>query len=278
MNEQRTKAERFFELHRTARPLMLINAWDVVSARIVEELGAQAVATTSAGIAWAEGYADGEEISREHMLERASRIARAIKLPVSADLEGAYGATIADAELTARGALEAGAVGLNIEDAAHGGGALLGIELHASRIQAMRAVAAHTGVPLVINARTDVFLAGIGDDDRWRLQESLRRGNAYLDAGADCVFVPGVSDRATIQALVNGLKGPLNVLAAPTTPPVAELRELGVSRVSLGSGAMSVMLAEFRDLVRRLADKRDFSFLSRRMQHNDVNAMFDERL
>jgi 2-methylisocitrate lyase-like PEP mutase family enzyme len=275
VNDQKASAEAFRELHRTARPLLLVNAWDVVSARILEDLGAQAIATTSAGVAWAEGYADGEQISREHMLARVARITRAVDVPVSADLEGAYGETVADAHATARGAIESGAVGLNVEDARRGARALLAVEAQADRIKAMRETAVQLGVPLVINARTDVFLASIGDDDRWRLAEALRRGNQYLGAGADCVFVPGVTDRETIQALVAGVRGPLNILAGATTPPMAELQAMGVARVSLGSGAMGVVLAEFRDLVRRLADTGDFSFLSRRMQHNDINAMLD---
>lgn len=273
MSDQRAKAQTLLELHHTGRPVLLINAWDVVSARIVEDLGAPAVATTSAGVAWAEGHADGQQISREHMLQRIAKIASAIKVPLSADLEGAYGDTVADAQSTARGAIEAGAVGLNIEDARHDGRTLLETNAHAARVKAMRKTATQLGVPLVINARTDVFLAKIGEDDTWRLAEALRRGNAYLDAGADCVFVPGVSDRATIGALVAGLHGPLNVLATATTPPVSTLAELGVARVSLGSGAMSAILANFSDLVQRMHDDGDFHFLSDRLTHSELNEL-----
>ena len=273
MSDQRALATTFRELHHSARPLLLVNAWDVVSARIVEDSGAPAIATTSAGVAWAEGFADGEQITREHMLSRVAHIARSVNVPVSADLEGGYGETVADARTTALGAIECGAVGLNFEDAHPNGQGLLDIDAQVARIKAMRDAATDAGVPLVINARTDTFLADVGPDDAWRLAESLRRGNEYLAAGADCVFVPGVTDAATIQALVAGLRGPLNVLAGAATPSIAALRELGVARVSLGSGAMSVVLAEFRNLVRVLGETGDFAFLSQRMQHGAVNAM-----
>src|ERR1700730_6026236 len=117
MSYQKEKAEKFRALHQSARPLVLVNAWDVVSARIVEDLGFPAVATTSAGVAWAEGFADGERISRDHMLARVKRIAQAVRVPVTADLEGGYGYTVRDAEATAHGAIEAGAVGLSFEGA-----------------------------------------------------------------------------------------------------------------------------------------------------------------
>ena len=275
MSSQREKAEKFRALHQTPLPLVLVNAWDVVSARIVEVLGFSAVATTSAGVAWAEGFADGERISRDHMLARVKRIAQAVQVPLTADLEGGYGYTVRDADATARGAIEAGAVGLNFEDAHPEENSLIDIELQAARIAAIHDVATKLNVPLVINARTDVYLADIGDNDTWRLQETIRRGNEYLRAGADVVFVPGVTDEPTIKTLAASIGGPINVLAGASTPSIARLRDLGVARVSVGSGAIGYALARFRDVAARLRDGGSFEFIGQRIPHAELNAIVD---
>jgi 2-methylisocitrate lyase-like PEP mutase family enzyme len=269
------KAQQLRALHHTGGPLVLVNSWDAVSARIVEELRFPVVATTSAGIAYAEGFADGEHITREHMLARVARIVRSVQVPVTADLEGGYGSTPEDAVATARGAIDAGAAGLNFEDARGENGPLVDIELQVERIAAMREVATKLGVPLLINARTDVYLARIGDNDAWRLEEAIRRGNRYLQAGADCVFVPGVTDEATITALVAKIPGPINVLAGARTPPVDRLRELGVARVSAGSGAMGYALAQFRDIAAKVRDEGSFEFAGHRIPHAELNALFN---
>jgi len=270
---QKEKAEKLRALHQTARPLVLVNAWDVVSARIVEDLGFPAVATTSAGVAWAEGFADGERISRDNMLARVKRIAQAVQVPLTADLEGGYGYTVRDAEATAHGAIEAGAAGLNFEDAHPEENSLIDIELQAARVAAIREVATKLNVPLVINARTDVYLADIGDNNVWRLQETIRRGNDYLRAGADVVFVPGVTDEPTIKTLVSEIGGPINVLAGQSTPSVERLRDLGVARVSVGSGAIGYALARFRDVAARLRDGGSFEFTGQRIPHAELNAI-----
>jgi 2-methylisocitrate lyase-like PEP mutase family enzyme len=272
----REKAERLLALHHAGDPLIFINVWDVASARIVESLGFPAIATTSAGIAWAEGFPDGERITREEMLSRVGRIARAVRVPVTADLEGAYGSSEEDAIATARGAIEAGAVGLNFEDASDGLEPLMDLEAQARRIAAMRNVAKENGVPLVINARTDVFLARVGDSDAWRFSEAVRRGNRYLQAGADCIFVPGVSDEAMISALVRDVHGPVNILAAAATPPVSRLKAIGVSRISAGSGAMAHALERFRAAATSVAATGAFDFASDRMTHAELNALFSD--
>ena len=275
MLSQKDKAEEFRALHQTARPLVLINAWDVVSARIVEDLGFPAVATTSAGVAWAEGFADGERISRDHMLARVKRIAQAVRVPLTADLEGGYGNTVRDAEATAQGAIEAGAVGLNFEDAHPEENSLIDDELQAARVAAIREVATKLDVPLVINARTDVYLALVGDTDAWRLQETIRRGNDYLRAGADVVFVPGVTDEPTIKTLVSEIGAPINILAGPSTPSIERLRDLGVARVSIGSGAIGYALARFREVAARLRDGGSFEFTGQRIPHAELNAILN---
>lgn len=273
MSVQREKAERLRQLHRRGEPLLLVNVWDALSARIIEELGYPAIATTSAGIAFVEGFPDGEKISRDAMLAGVARVTRAVNVPVTADLEAAYGESVADAEATARGAIEAGAVGLNFEDVRAAGG-LLDAELQAERIAAMRAAGDSAGVPIVINARTDLFLAEVGESDAWRLEESIRRGNRYLRAGADCIFVPDVTDDATIAALAKGIDGPINVLAAAASPDVARLAELGVARISLGSSAIGYTFAKFREMARDLRAHGSFAFAKERISHAETNALF----
>jgi 2-methylisocitrate lyase-like PEP mutase family enzyme len=232
------KAERLRAFHRAPPILVLPNAWDVASAVAFAGLdGCVAVATSSGAVAAARGYPDGERIPRDEMLEVVARIARAVDLPVTADLEAGYG----DAAATAEAAIDAGAVGLNLEDG------LGPVEEHVARIRAVRAAAEARGVPLVVNARTDVFLRGEGDVD-----EAVRRGNAYLEAGADCVFPIMVADPPTIARLTAEIRGPVNVLHRDGVPPVDELERLGVARVSVGSGLHRAALAHAVSLARGL--------------------------
>jgi len=245
---QRERVEILRRLHQGPRILVLPNVWDVVTARIVEAAGFSALATTSAGVAFALGYPDGERISRAEMVAAVRRIAGRVRVPVTADMEAGYGRTPQAAAETAREVIAAGAVGMNLEDAPADGDGLFDVALQAERVRAARESAEAAGVPLVINARTDVFLASIGAPET-RLSHAVRRLNAYRAAGADCLFAPGVTDRATIATLVREVGGPLNVLAGPGCPPVPELEALGVRRLSLGSGVMRATLG----LVRRIA-------------------------
>jgi 2-methylisocitrate lyase-like PEP mutase family enzyme len=244
MATQREKAARLRQLHDGPRLLVLPNAWDVASAKVIAAAGAHAIATSSAGIAFALGFPDGQRISRTEMLGMVRRIASAVEVPVSADVEAGYGPTADAAGQTARGVLEAGAVGMNLEDSL-AAGELVPLELQVSRIQAARAASAAAGVPLLINARTDAFAArGLAADAR--IVEAVRRANAYLGAGADCAFVPFVSDPEAIGRLAREILGPLNVLAKPGSPPLAELERLGVRRVSVGSAIALAAYARAR--------------------------------
>ncbi len=274
MSDQRAKAELLRRLHRRGEPLVLVNVWDAVSARIVEELEFPAIATTSAGISWLEGFADGERIPRERMLRGVARVTASVQVPVSADLEAGYGPSSEDAATTARGAIEAGAVGLNFEDWDERHDSLMDVDAQSARIAAIRKAGQQADVPLVINARTDVFLQGLGDNDAWRVQEATKRGNKYLEAGADCVFVPGVTDERTITALVSSIAGPINVLAGPATPTVARLAELGVARVSVGASAMAYVLTQFRQLAAGIKETGSFEFPGSRLSHAEINALF----
>ena len=252
LQAQRERAAALRRLHQGPGILLLPNAWDVASARLVETAGFSAVATSSAGVAFVLGYPDGERISREEMAAAVTRIARRVSVPVTADMEAGYGPTPDDAAATARAVVGAGAVGMNLEDAPGPGGegTLMDQALQVERIRAAREAAAAAGVPIVINARTDVFLAAVGEPAS-RLAHAVRRLGAYRDAGADCLFAPGVRDATTIGALVRELHAPLNILAGKGCPPIPELARLGVRRVSLGSGVMRAALG----LVRRIAEE-----------------------
>lgn len=265
---QKAKTDAFQALHQ-GKILILPNAWDVASARIVEQAGFSAVATTSAGIAFTLGYPDGQRISREEMLAVVGRVARAVELPVTADVEAGYGDRPEDAALTARDVLAAGAVGMNLEDAAgdpqH---PLLDLPLQVERVKAVREL------PIVLNARTDVYLLEVGAPEK-RYDEALRRVAAFRDAGADCVFVPGLRDAATIGRLVHDLQCPVNVLAGPGSPPVPELQKLGVARVSVGSAAMRATLGLLRRIAAELNSAGTYATLEDAIPFADVNRMME---
>lgn len=266
------KAQRLRELHRPGRPLVLVNAWDAVSAKMLERMGFPAIATSSGAMAWTRGFADGERISRDEMIDGVRRVVEAVSVPVTADLERAYGPTVEDAAATARAAIEAGACGLNFED--WNGLALVDIAAQTDRIEAMMDTARSMGVPLAINARTDVYLEGVGSDDAWRFNEAVRRANAYLSAGAACAFIPGVTDEATIEALVKAVEGPISLLAGATSPPVSRMAELGIARVSVGTAGASYALAAFRDFAQHVAREGDFSLIAKRITHGETNSLF----
>lgn len=269
--EQIAKAERFLGLHHASDILVLCNTPDVATARIVVEAGYPAVATSSAGIAWLMGYPDGERIGRDEMLSMVRRIATAVEVPVTADMEGGYGSRPADVAETVRATIEAGAVGINVEDGVHADPPLLDFDLAVERIRAARAAADAAGVPMVVNARTDGFLRGGKGDDTFR--EAVRRGNAFREAGADCVFVPGVRDEETIGALCGEIDAPVNILAAAPSPPVPRLKELGVARVSIG-GLLSLAIATLvRNAAHELKTSGTYSFAKDVILHPQMNKL-----
>jgi len=257
---QAAKAEAFRRLHAGPGLLVLPNAWDVASARVIEAAGFAAIATSSAGVAWALGYPDGERVSRREMLTVVRRIARNVAAPVSADMEAGYGSSPEAAAETARGVIAAGAIGLNLEDGTSAG-TLLDVTLQAERIRAVREAGATGGVPLVINARTDAFERGDLTPAE-RFTEAVRRATAYHAAGADCLFVPFVSDAATIGQLARALPGPLNVIAGPPAPPLGELARLGVRRASLGPRVVQATLGLIRRIVTELRDRGTYTTMA----------------
>jgi 2-methylisocitrate lyase-like PEP mutase family enzyme len=243
---QRSNAEELRRLHAAPELLVLVNVWDVASARVVAGTpGCRAIATASWSIAASLGYRDGEQIPRDEMIAAVGRIAAAVDQPVTADLEAGYGATAAEVGETMAAAIEAGAVGCNIEDGVSGDVPLRPLAEAVERVAAAREAGERTDVPLVINARTDVFLARVGSPEE-QFEVALERGRAFLEAGADCVFVPGLADVDTIEQLVSAL-GRVSVLAGAHGPALDDLQRIGVARVSFGPGPMGVALSALRD-------------------------------
>lgn len=274
MTSQADKAARLRALHHANEPLVLVNAWDAASARIVESCGFPAIATTSSGVANLEGFRDGHYIGREAMLAGVARVVRAVSVPVTADMENGYGTTLDDAIATARGVIDAGAVGLNFEDGITDGHApLIDTEIQTRRIRAIRETAQERGVPLVINARTDTYLKSVGDAGA-RLAATLERAKAYVSAGADCIFVPGVADETTIGALVRGVGAPLNVLASERAPSIAQLQRLGVRRVSFGGWPFGHAMLSLQRFATSARDSRESPVAAERISHSDLNALF----
>jgi 2-methylisocitrate lyase-like PEP mutase family enzyme len=261
----------FRALHVPGRPLVLPNAWDTASARIVEEAGAAAVATTSAGLAWDLGTADGDRLDRERALGAVGRIAAAVRVPVSANIEGGYAEDARGVADTIRAVIAAGAVGVNIEDARYDGAApLRPVAEQAERIAAARAAADAAGVPLYVNARIDTYLRRAGG-----IEETLERAAAFLAAGADGVFVPGAVDPVTVKTLVAGVDGPLNVLVGPGAPAVAELAALGVARISAGSSIAQAAHAVVRRAARELLGAGTYASLTDGLDYTELNTLMD---
>lgn len=265
------KAALLAKLHRAPPLLVLPNAWDAASARIFEEAGFPAIATTSAGIAWARGYPDQQRISRDEMADAVARIVRAVHVPVTADMEAGYG----DVAATVNAVVDAGAVGLNLEDATHRGRALFPVDEQVDRLRQARRAAEAKGVALVINARTDLLMLA-AEPGVEQIFLAIERLNAYREAGADCLFAPGVTDKLRIEALAKAVRGPLNILAGPGTPPVAELEALGVARLSVGSTAARSALGHVRKLAKELRESGTFGSLLRdAVPYAEMNRRFE---
>jgi 2-methylisocitrate lyase-like PEP mutase family enzyme len=275
LQQQQNKAEKFRDLHSGPETLILPNVWDVASARVVEQCGFKAIATTSAGVAFSLGYPDGQKISCEEMLAQVARIARKVEAPVSADVEAGYGDRPEDAARTARGVIEAGAVGMNLEDATgdpqH---PLFELSLQLEKIRAIREAATNLRVSIVLNARTDVYLLQLGDADK-RYDQAVRRLQSFREAGADCVFLPGLRDAPTIGRLIADLRCPLNILAGPGSPSLPELHKLGVARVSLGSGPMRAAMGTLRRIADELAGDGTYKAMEAAPSHAEMNQLFE---
>lgn len=270
------KATRLLELHHAAEPLVLVNAWDAASACIVEQMGFPAVATTSAGVANALGFADGQHVPWPEMVQAIRKIARAVRVPVTADIESGFAADLPSLKRSVDQVIEAGAVGINLEDVRPGGRQeqLFDLPEQVDRIRALRELSEQLKLHLVINARTDAFwLKGQPPDAA--MKNTLQRGKAYLQAGADCIFVPGLRDPEKIRTVIAEWQAPVNILAGPGVPAIPELKTLGVKRVSFGSGPMRAAMG----LLRRIGEEAKRSGTCSAMTdlavpYEELNALF----
>ena len=261
-------ARRFHDLHQGPDILRLPNAWDAGSARLIESLGAKAIATTSAGVAWAHGWPDGDALPIKMLVASVSEIARVVSIPVSADIEGGYSDHPGEVRDTVAAVIDAGAVGVNLEDGSEPP------ELLSAKIANARDAALQAGVELFINARTDVYLRGLASGPA-ALEETVRRARIYAEAGADGIFVPGVADPDTIAALAKAIDRPLNVLARPGLPDAAALQALGVRRLSAGSGICQSLYGQTRRLTEGfLADGASAPMSEGAMAYPEINALF----
>lgn len=267
---QRALAGRLLEAHHEDDPLVLPNAWDAASAMVFERVGFAAVGTSSAAIAASLGYPDGEVLPRAEMLSAVGRVATAVERPVTADVEAGYGDEPAAVAETVSLAIEAGAVGVNLEDGTGDPDEPLDDPgHHAAKIRAARAAADDADVPLVINGRTDGFWLDVGDEEE-RVERTVERANVYARAGSDCLFVPGVTDPETITVLAEGIDGPLNVLGGPGAPPVGTLADCGVARVSVGSAPMRATLGRLGEMGAELREAGTYESMDGAVPYADL--------
>lgn len=277
---QKDLADRFLALHRRGRPFVLANCWDVATALLLAMEGFEAIGTSSYALAASLGRRDGEEIDLKETVDLVGRLAGRVALPVSADLETGYADTVEGVVASARAVFGAGAVGINLED---GTGdprrPFADVVKQCETIAALRAAADAAGFHPVINARTDTFLVPNRDAEA-RLRETIARGRAYAKAGADCVFVPdmGDLDAKALRRLAAEIGAPLNVLAGASTPPMAELGEIGIARISLGPRMLRAALGLFREIAREILDRGTFTKMtSGALSVEETNGILGER-
>jgi 2-methylisocitrate lyase-like PEP mutase family enzyme len=262
---QKENADLFLKFHHDKEILVLLNSWDVGGSKLIQASGFKAIATTSMGIAASLGYPDCQVITLPEMIDVITKIVEAVRVPVTVDVEAGYGNNLTEILVSVRKIMETGIVGINIEDSIDLSPVLMDESEFCERISAIRALADSLGFHLVINARTDSYYTSSASP-RKKLSESIRRGNKYREAGADCIFVQPVSDRETISTLVKEIDAPINILANPgigagVPPSVRELQDLGVARLSLGSGVMKATLALIKKVADELLQKGTYSLL-----------------
>src|SRR3984957_20680469 len=273
---QHARAAALRSLHKDGI-FVLPNAWDAGSAAVIAAAGAQAIATTSAGVSWSLGRPDGQNLTREEAVGAGARIAAAVGLPVTADIEGGYGSGPEAVAATVAAIIAAGAVGVNLEDSGAPNDDLFSVAAQAGRIRAARAAAAQAGLPeLVINARTDVFLFEMGEPEG-RLDDVLARASAYAEAGADSLFVPGLLDLGTLAELTRKVSLPVNVMAGPGAPDVAALRAAGVRRVSLGQAVTQAAYTLARKAAAEALSSGTYDALAGADSFGDINGAFPAR-
>jgi 2-methylisocitrate lyase-like PEP mutase family enzyme len=260
-------AQQFLALHE-GPTLVLPNAWDAGSAAIIESAGAAAIATTSGGVSWALGRSDGEALRREDALTAVARVVRAVSVPVTADVEAGYG----DVEATIAGVIRAGAVGVNLEDSR--GGKVISAQEQAAQYALAREVANVAGVPdFVINARTDIYLFGYGAPET-RFDEVVARAEVYAEAGASVLFVPGLLDLPVLEALSKASPLPLAVMAGPGGPTIAQLSDVGVRRVSIGTGLAQIAYTTALRAAQEMLNEGTYTSFEGAIDYGMINSLF----
>ncbi len=260
MQSQKEKAQAFRELHHGRRILILPNAWDVPSARVFENEGFPAVATSSAGMLVSLGYPDGEVISRDEFVMAVRRIAGVLSVPLSVDIVAGFGRTTKEVLTTVKAILKVGGIGINIEDFAHATKILFPIEREVENVKEIKRLGDRVGIPLVINARTDALRFGVGDADA-KFNEAVRRAIAYRDAGADCIYPMGLTEPAAIRRFVKELDFPINLMVRKGLPPISELESFGVARVSFGPGASYAAMGLLKRAAKEVMEKGTYQNL-----------------
>jgi 2-methylisocitrate lyase-like PEP mutase family enzyme len=260
MSSQANKAEAFRKLHDRKKVLILPNAWDVPSARVFEDSGFPAVATSSAGMMVSLGYPDGEEIPKEEFVSAVRRITRVLSVPLTVDVVGGFGEGPEDVAKTVKSIIETGAVGINIEDFVHATKKLHSVEDQVEKLRELVRLKKSMGVPFVINARTDALRYAAGDDAA-KFDEAVRRGIAFRDAGVDCVYPMGLTEGALISKFVAALDFPVNVMVRKGLPTVPELQRLGVARVSFGPSASYAVMGFLRRASKEVLEEGTYSTL-----------------
>ncbi len=261
MKPQRNKAEHFLSLHHAEHILVLPNCWDVPSARVFEDEGFPAIATSSAGLSVSLGYPDGEAISKTELFAAVRRIARTLTVPLSVDIESGFGSRVEELEDTVRLVIDAGGIGVNIEDIADfKAKSLKPMEVQVARIKAIRRVSDSLEIPLVINARTDAYRFGRADDET-KLEETVERCKAYAQAGSDCLYPIGLTTKESISKVVGAVDKPVNVMARKGVPSITELEKLGVRRVSLGPGPSYAAMGLMRRIAQEINGKGTYHTL-----------------
>jgi 2-methylisocitrate lyase-like PEP mutase family enzyme len=260
MRSQADKAQDFRGLHHGKRMLILPNAWDVPSARVFENAGFPAVATSSAGLMVSLGYPDGEVMDRDQFVSTVRRIAGVLLVPLSVDIVAGFGKTTKEVLTTVKAILRAGGIGINIEDFVHATKKLYPIERQVENVRRIRKLGDTVGIPLVINARTDALRFGTGDEES-KFAEAVRRAIASRDAGADCVYPMGLIDAVSIRRFLKELDFPINVMVRKGLPPITELENLGVARVSFGPSASYAAMGLLKRAAKEVLEKGTYGNL-----------------
>ena len=267
---QKEKAGTLLSLHKGGDMLVLPNIWDPIGARILAAKGYPAVATASAAVSASLGYQDGEKINRSTLMDLLGRVARSVDIPVTADIESGYGETLSELEQTAEQVIEAGVVGVNIEDSLGKGAGLRDVEEQSERIATFRKVATRRGVPLVINGRIDCFVSPSFTNKQQAVEETALRAKSYAKAGADCIYPIGPGDEATVRILRERIEYPINILAGPTAAPLSMLRKIGINRVSFGPFIFRSCLRKFFEIVEGLSANGDYASLGDLVSREEI--------